>query len=111
MNGRQIVELPRGNGNQQAISRGQRVDAEEPHCRGRIENDDVIVVANLFQPDPQHPESPGDGRRTLLDRRRQLPLGILQSEVRRADVDIRPAGPLDRLAERIGLVDARRQEV
>src|SRR3546814_3747806 len=56
MDRRQIVELPGRNGDQQTIGRSQRVYTEETHGRGRVENDDVIVVPHFLQSDPEHAE-------------------------------------------------------
>src|SRR3546814_10420446 len=54
MDRRQIVELPGRNGDQQTIGRSQRLYTEETHGRGRVQNDDVIVVPHFLQSDPAH---------------------------------------------------------
>src|SRR3546814_7439827 len=68
MDRRQIVELPGRNGDQQTIGRSQRVYTEETHGRGRVQNDDVIVVPHFLQSDPEHAERASDRRRPFLDR-------------------------------------------
>src|SRR3546814_9413917 len=80
MDRRQIVELPGRNGDQQTIGRSQRVYTEETHGRGRVQNDDVIVVPHFLQSDPEHAERASDRRRPFLDRCGQFPFGILEAE-------------------------------
>ena len=85
-------EKRRAERNKNDIGGGKRVNGEIAQCRGRIEQDDVIILqrATLFQrPGKRIPERPAAQTHTPD---RDLEFGPVEVQLRADQIDIRPVG-------------------
>ena len=109
MNGRQIIELPRGHRNQQAGCRRHHVEAQEAHRWRRIEQDHVEILGHAGDADAQRLQTLPHRLPAFAQGRGQIPFGILQAQARWYDLDRRPGGVADGL-RKFAEGAARRQE-